>query len=113
MTAHTFAKCLKTALRYGTKPEERRDYYLPYEGNLTDSKFDQLATRLVNEVAPLYRNMTAGSIHDALKKRLKNEWYTGRERNVSFEQDSFGTWTIKGENWFSFGTRTNDFQIIG
>lgn len=113
MAAHIFEKCLKTALRYGAKPEERRDYYIPYEGNLTDAKFDALAKRLVNEVAPLYRNMTADSIHQALKARLKNEWYTGREKNVSFEKDEHGTFTIKGEGWFSFGTRTGDFEIIG
>ena len=44
-------KCLKTQLRHGPAPDNQRTYFLPYTGNLTTRKLDDLAEVFANNVA--------------------------------------------------------------
>jgi hypothetical protein len=106
-----FDKCLKTLLRHGTKPEEQRYYFLPYTGNLTKAKFLELATKLHKAVAHHY-HPKAYPAPEAFLNRLMSEWYTGREKNVEVIQEESGRWTLKGENWFSYGFTEDDFLIL-
>lgn len=101
MSRH-FEKCLKTMLRIGPAPEDQRVYILPYTGNLTAAKFEALATVFTDQVAKHYvPNFTHQQVKDALLKRLKSEWYTGREKNVSMSRyEHNGNWLLQGEGWF-------------
>jgi hypothetical protein len=103
-------KCLKTFLRHSHGQVE---YFLPYDGNLTANKIKLLTERLTNRIADQYvPHMTKRQVKDALHKRLSSDWLTGREKDVTFEKDSFGTYTIKGEGWFLMGWKLEDFCIV-
>lgn len=112
MTKRIIAKCLKTQLVHGT---EQVTYLLPYEGNLTAAKFKDLAERFAKLIAPIYMSkhgVSYDNVKDALEQRLKSEWYTGREKGVSIEPDKFGTYTLKGENWFCYGWPEHHFKVV-
>lgn len=109
-----FAKCLKTMLRYDTTEDGQKCYLLPYTGNLTQSKFEELATKFAEKVAVHYRpNFSQDSVREALLKRLKSEWYTGREKNVRLSQYEFnGNWLCEGEGWFSSNFPDGHFVVV-
>lgn len=112
MPDRTIAKCLKTQLVHGT---DQVTYLLPYEGNLTEAKFAALAEKWASMIAHFYthkHSVSYESVRDQLQKRLKSEWYTGRERNVTIEKDSHGTYTLKGENWFFYGWLEHHFKVV-
>ncbi len=110
MTEHAFAKCLKTFLRHAHGQVE---YFLPYEGNLTANKIKLLTERMTDKVADMYvPHMTKAQVKAAIHSRLSSEWLTGREKDVTFEKDEHGTYTIKGENWFFMGWKAEDFCIV-
>ena len=111
MAERVFEKCLKTEIR--TSPEKQVTYILPYTGYLTDAKYDQLAGRFAKKVAHLFEpNFTFDEVRSALFARLKSTWYTGREKDVQIEPDEFGAYSLKGENWFAFGYKADDFVIV-
>ena len=110
MTERHFEKCLKTDLRAGSVP---CTYLLPYTGNLTAGKFTQLAERFAKRVAPLFPHTDEDSrLTQALEVRLRSEWLTGREKDVTVTQDTFGSYTLKGENWMMYGVPAQDFVIV-
>lgn len=105
-----FDKCLMTHLNHGT---DRVTYILPYEGNLTDSKFAALAKRFADAVAKLYEpNFTHEQVQAELTRRLQSTWLSGREKWVHIEKDAFGTFTLKGENWFFYGWPQSHFRVL-
>lgn len=101
-----FDRCLTHWLR--TPDGVRRMYILPYQGNLTERKFEELGKRLMARLGHFYPNST---LKDYVP-RLKNEWLTCRERFLVIEKDTFGTFKLTGENWWSFGTPEGDFVIL-
>lgn len=110
MPDYTIPKCLKTQLVHGS---DIVTYLLPYDGILVESKFKQLAKRFAEAVAKLYApNFTHQQVEDQLLKRLKSEWYTGREKDVTIEKDKFGTFTLHGENWHFYGWPERDFKVL-
>jgi hypothetical protein len=99
-----------THLNHGT---DRVAYILPYQGNLTDSKFVALAKRFADAVAKLYEPaFTHEQVEQELTRRLKSDWMTGREKFVHIEPDTFGTFTLKGENWFFYGWSQGHFRVV-
>lgn len=108
MALQAFEKCLMTHLTHGA---DRVAYILPYEGNLTTSKFEELAARLHAKVAHLY-HPKAYPEPKHFMDRLMSTWLTGREKFVHIEQDTFGTFTLKGENWFFYGWPANHFCVL-
>ena len=113
MSRH-FEKCLKTMLRIGTAPEDQRVYILPYTGNLTAGKYEALASLLTERVAVHYApNFTPEKVKEALLKRLKSEWYTGREKNVTLSQyEHNGNWLLEGEGWFMSNYPDGHFIVV-
>lgn len=101
-----FDRCLTHHLR--TPDGVRRLYILPYQGNLTERKFEELGKRLMSAVGHHYPH---SKLLDYVP-RLKSEWLTGREKFVNVKKDSFGTYAIEGENWWMFGTPEGDFAIL-
>lgn len=110
MASQAYDKCLMTHLNHGM---DRVAYILPYEGNLTASKYAALAKRFADEVAKLYEpNFTHEQVVQELNKRLTSEWMTGREKWIHIEPDNHGAFTLKGENWFFYGWAAKDFRVI-
>lgn len=109
-----FAKCLKTLLRTDTTEDGQKCFILPYTGNLTQSKFEELAKKFADQVAPMYApNFSYDKVHEALLKRLKSEWYTGREKNVTLSQYGFnGNWLCEGEGWFASNFPDGHFIVV-
>ncbi len=114
MSKRHFDKCLKTDLRYGTQPGQSRIYLLPYTGYLTDVKFETLADLLVQRAPHIFTpDFDPKSAREAVVLRLKSEWLTGREKNVTVEKDELGTYTLKSEGcWFCFGYKADHFVIV-
>lgn len=108
MASRAFNKCLMTHLTHGM---DRVAYILPYDGNLTASKFEELATRLHKAVAHLYHAKAYPEPKQFLD-RLKSTWLTGREPFIQIEPDGRGTFTLKGENWFFYGWPSNHFSVL-
>ena len=110
MVTQVYDKCLMTHLNHGT---DRVVYILPYEGNLTDSKFAALAKRFADAVSKLYEpNFTHEQVEQELARRLRSAWLSGREKFVHIEPDAHGTFTLKGENWFFYGWPQCLFKVL-
>ena len=116
MLDRRFNKCLKTMLRTGPAPGDQKTFIVPYEGNLTVQKFDQLAERFAQNIAHFYMSkhgVSYESVKEQLLKRLKSEWYTGREKNVSLCQSSTtGNWKLEGEGWWMANFPRDQFVIV-
>lgn len=108
--SQAFDKCLMTHLNHGV---DRVAYILPYEGNLTDAKYAALAKRFADAVAKHYApTFTHEQVEAELTRRLRSAWLSGREKFVHIEKDTFGTYTLKGENWFFYGWPESHFKVL-
>jgi hypothetical protein len=109
-----FEKCLKTMIRVDTTENGQKCYLLPYTGNLTESKIKQLADKFAANLHPSFApNFTLEQMQEALHSRLKNEWYTGREKNLTLSQyDHNGNWLLEGQGWFASNFPDGHFVIV-
>lgn len=115
MTERTFPKALTTLLRTGIKPEDQKYFILPYEGYLTDNRFGELAEKFAKAIAPFYMNkhgVTFENVREQVTKRLKSEWYTGREKNLRLSKKENGNWLLQGENFFMSNYPDGHFIIV-
>ena len=113
MNEFHYPKALTTLLRVGTAPDAQKYVIVPYEGNLTASKFDQLAETLARKIAPFYHNhqVPYESFREQVRKRLTNEWYTGREKNLALSKKENGMWLLEGENFWMANYPLDHFII--
>lgn len=87
--------------------EERRDILIPYEGYLTDAKLGELANKTYRKLGEL----GIPSSIPLLKRRLTNEWYTGREKNVSVE-DCGAHVNVRGQGWMWIGHSKESVIVV-
>lgn len=104
--AQRFGKCLLHALR--TPDGIRRQYILPYTGNLLVSKFEELAERLKAAVGHHYPN---ASTADYIP-RLKSQALTGRYKELLLYQDGAGLWNLKGDGFSYAGYEPGYFVVL-
>jgi len=116
MLERRFNKCLKTLLRTGPAPDDQKTFVIPYEGNLTAPKFETLADKFAQVIAPFYTNkhgVTFEHVREQALKRLKSEWYTGREKNVTLCQSSTtGNYKLEGGGWWMSNYPRDHFVIV-
>lgn len=101
-----YEKALKTAIGSGS---DRKIYLLPYSGNLTEARLNELAMRLYDELGqsdptrftPLWA-----------KEWLKNEWYCGREKDVLVQENQYGNIDMSGPGWSAGNYPKNEVVIL-
>ncbi len=103
-----YPKALKTELR---RPEDRRQsvvFLMPYEGNLTDKKFADLAGKVLGSIKAIGYS---GATVDQVTERLKSDWFTGRVKDVTLRRCQRGTVSLFGPGWGCMGLAPSDVIV--